>query len=842
MAQAEQQRALDTDNNNSHRKTAEEGPNDQLSQLDDDDSKQVCYESLTVDNVFEIDASIANKKDSPRNDLSDENRDFFSSSISSETTNRAEQSPPRSPVGTKELTNVTKFTVENFLNENINEGERSSRRNSDSFSEIYYDQSEERGDLNKSDKGEDGCGNISSEQYKGDDGTIHLAHTSENDNNQVVFSFGAVQSAASPPTRQRDKGLNVFPDGTFELGNSLDGEENVRPDHGNQNKRGRHIIDELVYSRNLGTNDGIDVSRVSEATTLPSLSEIVNFSKGTRIFHEPTRTDSAMHHLFQKFGIDDENIKLLKFRNEKAVTTKSEPQIRRLSLSTENAGKTRDRQIKASKCDENSSESSKSSSLQSIAHTQSENLQSSAPHSTLQANVDKSTSYGPIPPHVIPLVHHIPSLDPLYRPLPLIQHPAQSQPLQYIQSFPYIYSPLAIPQNGFNFPPGTIQYSNGQFLVPVHPNFLAQPNFAAQQQQQQQQQQQAAIASQINAMGREKAQGGDSVPGNIIVNMESEGVEADENKCTNEGENEISQHERNRETDGADKENREFERAESDSSDVVPVPCQDEEMIDAEENLAVSSTETNGMTLLDAGSNSHVVKSAVPVIPLSSETQQHIAWLDQVIKQSAIAGYFQSSNVSPLSSPTWSEKQVAHPMLTIQNTEKDRQRNVSWFMQPGVNASMVEPQGNGLTSPNLPPSRQEIMSNPVLAAYTRPEQFMRQEPLICRWTSKAEVTKDEGKQTVMNICSRQFPNVDQIVYHIAEDHLSNTGPSTTELHFCRWKDCSRNNVPFKAKYKLVNHIRVHTGEKPFHCSFAGCGKRFARSENLKIHKRTHTGM
>ncbi|KFP60403.1 Zinc finger protein ZIC 1, partial [Apaloderma vittatum] len=49
--------------------------------------------------------------------------------------------------------------------------------------------------------------------------------------------------------------------------------------------------------------------------------------------------------------------------------------------------------------------------------------------------------------------------------------------------------------------------------------------------------------------------------------------------------------------------------------------------------------------------------------------------------------------------------------------------------------------------------------------------------------------------------------------------------------------CPREGKPFKAKYKLVNHIRVHTGEKPFPCPFPGCGKVFARSENLKIHKR-----
>lgn len=67
---------------------------------------------------------------------------------------------------------------------------------------------------------------------------------------------------------------------------------------------------------------------------------------------------------------------------------------------------------------------------------------------------------------------------------------------------------------------------------------------------------------------------------------------------------------------------------------------------------------------------------------------------------------------------------------------------------------------------------------------------------------------------------------------------SNSPPSqdATRNFECSEPECRRR---FNRKFTLQEHLKTHTGEKPYRCRLPNCGKRFSTSGNLSRHHRLH---
>ena len=198
----------------------------------------------------------------------------------------------------------------------------------------------------------------------------------------------------------------------------------------------------------------------------------------------------------------------------------------------------------------------------------------------------------------------------------------------------------------------------------------------------------------------------------------------------------------------------------------------------------------------------------------------------------------------PCSSLVYPGKTEQTPGSSSTYPESDMARS-HYHGVPNHADSMYINPGRGLAYPH--------QASPFIWPSTPPQHQIQ----TCKWIDPQCLPECKP-------CGKQFFTSREIIRHIDEDHV---GQNDSSLYVCHWKDCHRNRLPFKAKYKLIFHIRSHLPdiatskplvpcmcgfgkhhfvdnrhEKPYVCNFPRCRKSYRYPSSLRKHMKRHRKM
>lgn len=161
------------------------------------------------------------------------------------------------------------------------------------------------------------------------------------------------------------------------------------------------------------------------------------------------------------------------------------------------------------------------------------------------------------------------------------------------------------------------------------------------------------------------------------------------------------------------------------------------------------------------------------------------------------------------------------------NSQQNIQSANTMVGQQAIVAAQIQQDPND-------PTKWQLISNPVqptLSVTTASTPNTAGSTLTAApssTSSSTETSTPAGRRVRRMACD--CPNCTSTEKH--------TGENKKKQHICHIPGCGK--VYGKTSH-LRAHLRWHSGDRPFACTWMFCGKRFTRSDELQRHKRTHTG-